>query len=80
MYEIDALLDLLQVSAEEAQAHAAENGLVYWETSAKTNVNVQEVFDDIAKRLPRAVAPPPLAGGITLDAPPQAKTNSCCST
>ena len=31
------------MSAEEAQSYAVENGLIYWETSAKTNVNVAEV-------------------------------------
>lgn len=38
-----------------------------------------QVFDDIAKRLPRAAPPPPVTGGITLDAPPQvAKKSACC--
>ncbi len=41
---------LVQVSTEEAQAYADENGLVYWETSAKTNQNVSELFQDIAAR------------------------------
>lgn len=40
----------VQVSTEDAQAYADENGLVYMETSAKTNANVSELFDDIAKR------------------------------
>ncbi len=39
-----------QVSTEDAQAYADENGLVYWETSAKTSANVSELFEDIAKR------------------------------
>ena len=43
-------LDLPQVATEEAQSYADENGLVYWETSAKTNANVTELFEDIAKR------------------------------
>lgn len=43
-------LCLRQVSTEDAQAYADENGLVYWETSAKTNANVSELFEDIAKR------------------------------
>jgi len=73
------LADVRQVASEEAQSYAAENGLIYWETSAKTNANVQELFEDIAKRLPRAAAPPPLAGGITLEAPPPPKKAGCCS-
>ena len=35
------------------QAYALENGLTYWETSAKSNTNVNDMFEDIAKRLPR---------------------------
>ena len=78
--DIKPLKPVLQVTTEEGQAYAAENGLAYFETSAKTNVNVQEVFEDIAKRLPRAAAPPPLAGGITLDAPThEPKKSGCCS-
>ena len=32
------------------QAYADENSLFFWETSAKTNVNVAEVINDIAER------------------------------
>lgn len=35
------------------QAYAEENGLTYWETSAKSNTNVSDMFVDIAKRLPQ---------------------------
>lgn len=68
-----------------AQAYADENSLFFWETSAKTNVNVAEVFNDIAERLPRAAAaaaPQQSTGGITLTepAPEQKKKSSCCST
>lgn len=67
-----------------AQAYAEENSLFFWETSAKTNVNVAEVFNDIAERLPRAsaAAPQQPTGGITLTepAPEQKKKSSCCST
>ncbi len=66
---------------ERLQAYAEENGLFFWETSAKANSNVAEVFADIAARLPRAAAPasPPL-GGITLTdaAPERAKKSACC--
>ena len=65
-----------------AQAYADENSLFFWETSAKTNVNVAEVFQDIAERLPRAsAAPQPPVGGITLTetVPERAKKSACCS-
>ena len=65
------------------QAYADENGLAYWETSAKSNTNVNDVFVDIAKRLPRAQANVPQAptGGIQLteQAPSQPKKSGCCS-
>lgn len=71
---------LVQVTKEDAQSYADENGLFYWETSAKTNVNVNELFQDIAKRLPRAAAAPVATGGITLSEPPPqaAKRTGCC--
>jgi GTPase SAR1 family protein len=70
---------LWQVSTEEAQAYADENGLYFLETSAKTNVNVNELFQHIAKKLPRAAAPVPPSGGITLTEPMQApKKSTCC--
>jgi Ras-related protein Rab-5C len=75
------LAETREVSAEDAQSYADENGLVYFETSAKTNANVSELFDDIAKRLPRSAPPPAPAAGITLAEPPaQAKKSACCSS
>lgn len=38
-----------QVSTEEAQAYATENGLLFFETSAKTGEGVVEVFTEIGK-------------------------------
>ncbi|EIE25802.1 small rab-related GTPase [Coccomyxa subellipsoidea C-169] len=70
------------VTSEDAKAYADENSLFFWETSAKTNVNVAEVFHDIAERLPRAsAAPQPPVGGITLTetVPERAKKSACCS-
>ncbi|XP_076088631.1 ras-related protein Rab-5C-like [Mytilus galloprovincialis] len=39
------------VEFDKAQAYAEENGLLFMETSAKTAMNVKEIFLAIAKKL-----------------------------
>ncbi|KIP11736.1 hypothetical protein PHLGIDRAFT_21461 [Phlebiopsis gigantea 11061_1 CR5-6] len=55
-----------QVSQEEAKKYAEEEGLMWGETSAKSGEGVQDIFTDIAKKLPKS-APPSArtAGGRT---------------
>ncbi len=62
------------------QAYAQENGLAYWETSAKSNTNVNDVFVDIASRLPQAQTVQPTATGIQLteQTPSQPRKSGCC--
>lgn len=75
------LLENRQVTAEEAQSYCEENGLIFWETSAKTNVNVHQMFEDIAVRLPKTMAQqPPRDTGIQLTsaAPQRPKKSQCC--
>jgi len=43
---------LRQVPKEEAQAYAAEAGLLFTEISAKTGDGIVELFTDIAKKIP----------------------------
>ncbi|KAI9595231.1 ras-domain-containing protein [Syncephalis fuscata] len=41
-----------QVSTEEARVYADEGGLLFFETSAKLDLNVQEMFNEIARKIP----------------------------
>ena len=64
------MADERQVTAEEASAYAEENGLHFVETSAKTAASVNDLFCDVAKKLPRdaPARAPTDAPGISLDA------------
>lgn len=70
------------ITVDEAQAYANENNLHFVETSAKTAANVNELFNEIARRLPKAEVARPQQAGIVLDNPPsqpsQRKQSSCC--
>ncbi len=72
--------DARTVSESDARTYANETGLLYFETSAKQNLNVVNVFEDVADRLPRATAPTPPSGGIVLDQTPpeRPKKSACC--
>ena len=45
-----------KVQTEEAQLYAEENQIIYMETSAKSSQNVRNLFNEIAKKLPRYVS------------------------
>lgn len=72
------------VEYDEAQAYAEDNGLLFMETSAKTAMNVNEIFLAIAKKLPKSEPGGGSAGtgsGRTLtdgDAD-QRSTGGCCN-
>ncbi|CAL9196229.1 unnamed protein product [Musa hybrid cultivar] len=75
------LVEARQVSVEATQTYAEENGLFFMETSAKTAINVNDIFYEIAKRLTR-VQPVQNPQGMALaDKPDQriVNTSSCCS-
>lgn len=49
----DLAADTRAVPSEEAEAYAAQEGLLFIETSAKSGNNVTELFRLIAEKLPR---------------------------
>ncbi|MEQ2172032.1 Ras- protein Rab-5C [Goodea atripinnis] len=73
------------VDFQEAQAYADDNSLLFMETSAKTAMNVNEIFMAIAKKLPKnepqgGAGPGGRArGGVDLqEAAPQGRSSQCC--
>ena len=78
-----------QIEVVDAQAYADENGLIFMETSAKTAMNVNDIFMAIAKKLPKNQDSSTTSGrrgndgqSITVDRPanPRASGNDggCC--
>ena len=72
------------VEYEEAQAYADDNSLLFMETSAKTAMNMNDLFLAIAKKLPKG-EPQNLGGaagqgrGVDLHEQSQQNKSQCCS-
>ncbi|XP_047327920.1 ras-related protein Rab5-like isoform X2 [Impatiens glandulifera] len=71
-----------QVQLEVGEKYAKENGLIFFETSAKSAQNVNELFYEIAKKLAKAAPARPT--GMRLHNRPQERRNRgrgfCCSS
>ena len=46
-----------KVDAEEAREYATEGGMLFFETSAKDSSNIERVFLEVARKVPRQQAP-----------------------
>merc|ERR1711907_674050 len=72
-----------KVEASEASEYAKDNGLFFMETSAKTALNVEELFKAIAKKLPKdPYREPSDKPGVNIDEPetPGGGGGGCCKT
>ena len=45
-----------KVESDEAAMYASENGLLYCETSAKDSTNIESLFLEVARRVPKSAA------------------------
>jgi Ras-related protein Rab-5C len=54
--------DRRAISTSEAKAYAEEEGLLFYETSAKSGENVQAVFEAIANAIPESTLKPKTVG------------------
>jgi GTPase SAR1 family protein len=72
------------VEPDEARAYAEENNIMFMETSAKTASNVNELFVQIARKLPKQQQPEKTGAstqGVKLNEPkPDAAKSSCGSS
>ncbi|XP_068821592.1 ras-related protein Rab-5A isoform X2 [Capricornis sumatraensis] len=79
-----AAIVVYDITNEEAQSYADDNSLLFMETSAKTSMNVNEIFMAIAKKLPKNEpqnpgANSPRGRGVDLTEPTQPTRSQCCS-
>nr|CAB3462718.1 unnamed protein product [Digitaria exilis] len=77
-----AAIVVYDITNAEAKAYAQENGLFFMETSAKTAINVNDVFYEIAKKLLQGQQVQNPQGGMVLNQRPPERTvssSSCCA-
>ncbi|XP_062840651.1 ras-related protein Rab-5A isoform X2 [Anolis carolinensis] len=79
-----AAIVVYDITNEDAQSYADDNSLLFMETSAKTSMNVNEIFMAIAKKLPKnepqnTGANSVRGRGVDLTEPTQQTKSQCCS-
>ncbi|KAK4488028.1 hypothetical protein RD792_003796 [Penstemon davidsonii] len=75
-----AAIIVYDITNKEAKTYGEENGLFFMETSAKAATNVNDLFYEIAKRLPRLQPASNPSGMVLVDRPAErTSTASCCS-
>lgn len=65
-----------KVQTEEAQQYAQDSDIIYMETSAKTALNVRNLFVEIAKKLPKTTTAPERESFPIV--PPKKESSKCC--
>merc|ERR1712130_171647 len=72
------LEDKREVTLEDGKNYAEDNGYLFYETSAKLGHNVNEIFKDIAKKLPKNIPPTEQQKRVEIKLPPKEKKKGCC--
>lgn len=75
------LVDERSIDEQEAKDYATELELLYFETSAKENINVEELFNSIAGKIPKEAQPRQAQAQVRLNQEPTAlaQRSSCCT-
>lgn len=71
-----------KVSTESAELLAREEGLLFFEVSAKTGEGIKDIFKEIAKKLPLESQLKPKSNhvkGVNLQRPSTNNQNNCCA-
>ncbi|ETO35213.1 hypothetical protein RFI_01859 [Reticulomyxa filosa] len=66
-----------QISIQEGQEYAKQNNFIFFETSAKNDTNVKDIFKSIAEEVPHRKKPTQKQGVVLEDDTSAAKSSQC---